>query len=579
MLGCQQLSETVEGPLTETERSNVEVFELSLNISFGDELRHLARANRALGIEIYDVESGLLERREWLDYEILSLQSQLEGDRGELMISPIQPLSLSLGVYRIYLFLRGEEENLIERSGTPLSISCPQPFTLRSPLTERDLDMASTSWTGRVQGDKELTLLFTNRTCGPGELSTSLKGELILPFHEDQSTMKGLMLHLSPRDNAESIAPLTIPLSRYIRQIDDERYEYSVNQLPSGSFDLQLFVDSDGDSLPSPCDMSSRSGGDLWASEDLAEVSLQRGEQLSIEAPITVSSVMECDEIRRIEERSGQSIVYQGQLDLNELLRTAIRFSPDGQVFFSEQRRSLPPYRFLYGTPLFNLQEAIIAEGRFTVYLEPMADPSTEEVMTELAMWVDEGSDRILTPCDDLADLGVDLWWWTGSRARLRPLSLMGEESNLITPELITVSRRCDSPESLLEIDFQLNFMWPELSSSRPLILVYEDLLSGQIYQSTLRDIAPLDISSPLKVSRRLPAGAYLLSAYIDQDLNSLFTPCTEQSLGDRFSSSRSTIVSLDLGEIGEVSLSVIPRDCPGESIYTHHHFDLSFNR
>ena len=371
------------------------------------------------------------------------------------------------------------------------------------------------------------------------------------------------MIHFSPLPLTEE-PPLTIPLSRYMyRDEDSEDLSFFINQVPSGSYKITVFIDSDGDTLPTPCDRSIGMGGDQWISSSLT-IDVERAEIFTLVDTIILESVESCDtlltELRTDELDNSEKLasIYLEQIELDHILNSAIRFSPDQKVWFSSQRRQLPPYRFVEGIELFTLQEAIIADGRFSVHL----DSDISESQTEFAIWVDEGRDRTLSPCDDLSDLGSDLWWWIGNKTQFTQLLNIDIES---PPPLekVTISRRCDAPESIVNMTINFNFIWPELSSVRPLVLVYEDILSGQIYESLLKDINVDQIEQPLTLRRRLKPGAYLLSAYIDQDLDLQFTPCTAYRLGDRLSSSRATIVSVSAQETESVTLSITPRECP----------------
>ena len=554
-------------------RETLSEYEVKLTLDFPPSLQRLIEANLAVGIEVYDIESGLLERRDWLDYTNIDLPNDGltidTADTSGVQVQAIKPLLLKEGVYRLHLFLGEDHFNQTEHSGEPRSISCPLPFHLRSPLTERKYDLALASWSGQVGRDLELTLSFTTQTCGPGEFQTAISGEIEPPPLDDSAVLERLMVHLTPQNPLESdnlindelgsdpLIPLTIPLQRHMWWSEDkQRLFFHINQLPIGNYQLRIFIDSDGDALPTPCDRELGFGGDQWVSSRSIELILGRGELIQLSDSIQLTEVLDC------REEGSTFEIYYGQVSMNDTLKTALRFSEDQRLVFSDKRRTLSPHHFHRGRPLLTLQKAIISAGRFSIHRDLSPLQISESADSELSIWVDEGGDLHLIPCDDSAGLGQDIWWWSGdwdrlTRAREEIISL--EEP--IVP--LDLAQRCEAPDALLTLEISLNFVWPEVSSKRPLVLVYEDILSGQINETVLTDIGSNELENSLRLQRRIRPGAYLLSAYVDQDLNGAFTSCTEDRLGDRFSTSRSTIVSLEDHETENVSLSITPRDCP----------------
>ena len=562
---CQQVDSYVEtgliGPGFE-EKTHL----LSFEIEIPPEVQTLTNNGSALGLEIYSLESELLERVIWLDYELETVQDGEEN----LKIRSLENVTLSEGRYKLHLFFKSDTQNLDDHSALPFSITCPHPFTVQTPLNDNQFDLADVFWEGMIDHRQTLELKMTRQSCGPGDKETVLTGSIFLPTNISEVAQKRLMVHLAPdQETAETRTALSFPLKRFIwsNSLDPRSINFYLNQIPQGSFEVTFFIDSDGDALPTPCDQALQRGGDQWISEKQT-FTFEQGKVVNNNEPIRLAYVEQCQDLLTrlgdsVNNNEGnavslnQTAIFLGQIKLNSELRTALRLSSTKTLWFSNSQRPLPPYRFVNGKKLLTLQEALISDGRFSIHLDhqDMIDQN------EIVIWIDEGNDQTLTPCNDTADRGVDLWWWTGSRIQLSPLLDIEFER---PPPLnyLNISRRCDAPQALLELNIQLNFTWPDLSSKRPLILVYEEIVSAQIQETVLRDISEEDLTDTLVIKQRFIPGSYLLSAYIDQDLDGQFIGCSESFLGDRVSTSRALISSLNDLEIKQANLVLSPRDC-----------------
>ena len=114
-------------------------------------------------------------------------------------------------------------------------------------------DLALGDWEGHINEETLVDINIGQQSCGLGEKSTTLSASISLP--ENLQTQQRLMLHFSPID-PNLHYPLTVPLKRFI-QVNEvsKRLSFFINEIPSGAYQLIIFVDSDGDALPTPCDL------------------------------------------------------------------------------------------------------------------------------------------------------------------------------------------------------------------------------------------------------------------------------------------------------------------------------------
>ena len=568
---------------------------ISLRFTLDEDTKSQVIQGLALGVTIRETESRQIVRHEWINYLIersvddadlsgqVSDPSSLDAHDSDHITSlrTLTPLELYESSYELRFYLKRGELNLTSHAGSPEETVCPIPISPRSPLIAQDVDPSFGRWRGVIQRDQTLEVNLTSQTCGPGDLNTQLSGTLSLPSALSTTAQDRLMLHLKPEsldieDEGRNLPSrsITFPLAPHLRPLDEIGvFSFSLNQIPEGTFSVQVFVDSDGDYLPTPCDLELRRGGDRWvAVHDNPLRKITRGEREFMSTPWILNPVSTCDllqispiaddEIVVTSDLASKSAVFLGQLNLTPEVLSALAFSPSKKVWFSTRRRALPPTRFIEAQELFSLNDAIIADGRFSVHLSQSA---TYEPL-EFAVWIDEGYDGALTPCDDPANRGADVWWWEGDSESLSAL-LSFDLSQPPPLTSLNISQRCEAPESLIEVEFDLNFTWPESISTRPLVLVYQDLVSGEIWESVITDLnqeQALDYEeNPKRTRVQLSPGSYLLSAYIDQDFDQRFIPCNDQSLGDRFSTARGEFINLSSSEIITAVLSLTPRECP----------------
>ena len=540
-------------------------YQIDFEFKLNKNLEHIVTQGHALGLEVSDRETGLIAHQVWLDYQIEF--SEVDEESTRLIIRGLDTLRVQQGHYRIRAFFKEGEQNLSEHSDAPKSINCPVPRTLRTPVAHQDFDIAIGLWEGRIDHEQVISIQVNQQSCALGEKSTELSATVMLPEALSLQAQQRLMLHFSPI-NSTLHYPLTIPLKRFIQvQDSDQRLSFFVNEIPTGLYQLIVFVDSDGDALPSPCDLEQARGGDQWIANSVPTLEIESGVSYDLQEEFELVSVEACQSLLtmlgEIEDNPEQKAIYLAQVEMNSELVSALRFSPSQKLWFSKHRRKQSPEFFTQGQALFSLQEAIISEGRFSVHL------NENEVLANqgLAIWIDEITDQAnylpsLKPCNNSAYLGIDTWWWQGG---LEQFSKLLNIDLLSAPPLepIGIVRRCEAPEALLEMSFNFNFTWPNLSSDRPLFLVFENLITGEILHSFLSDIQESDIDRERLIKRRLKSGSYQVNAYIDQNLDTDFQPCFGSVLGDRFSSSRAQIVSLNANEVKSISLNLNPRDCP----------------
>ena len=562
---CQTVDELVDYSGRPQRVVTASDHEISIQLNLDPNLEHVIVKGQALGIEVSDLETGLIVNRTWLDY-FVEFPSETSSSP-DIILRGLEQIKLFQGRYRVQAFFKETVQNLSEHSDVPISIACLSPRGLRTPLNEQDFDIALGQWEGRIEGKKTIEIRIDQQSCGLGEKSTSLSAAIALPGNLSLQAQERLMLHFLPVDSMLNY-PLTLPLKRFVQVSEaNDRLSFFINEIPSGLYRLIAFIDSDGDALPTPCDLERGRGGDQWIAVSQLTLDIAVGVAHQLSEDFQLQQVEEClsllTDLGENDEIESQKSIYLAQVELSSDLMTAIRLSPSKKLWFSKQKRQVSPQLFTQGQALFSLQEAIIAEGRFSIHL----NQDNNQTDQQLAIWVDESEEELtqtptLVPCNDSGYLGSDSWWWQGGLEQFTKLLAL----DLLSPpplEAMGITRRCDAPESLLEMSFNFNFAWPNLSSARPLILVFEDLLTGEMTESFLNDVQESNLGQIMILRRRLKPGTYQITAYLDQDLDADFKPCYDRFLGDRFTSSRAQIVTLKDNEIVSLNVNLIPRDCP----------------
>lgn len=523
----------------------------------------LAQQGLALGLTIQSTESHLIWDTLWMDY-LLSFD---ETEPTLVTLKGLSPLQIPNGPFTVNAYFKSGRFNLDDHEDSPEPALCAKPLSLRSSLHRGAIDLGLGAWQGRIHRDQVITIPIHSQTCGPGDTKTSLSGEILIPSSLSSAAFNRLMLHLDPIE-PERFPPFSTPLSFYLNTTPvRDQLTFFINHLPEGTYRLSVFVDSDGDALPTPCSLTLGRGGDRWMNTPRESViTLTRGEAYLLEDPLSVEIVSECEGLTLplfmgtgdFEEQEQNSAIFLGQLQLDEETLTAIALSPTQQVWFSFRQRGLPPLRYISAQPLFSLRQALLSDGRFALHLPFQATFEPQA----FSLWLDEGADQILTPCDDPISRGGDVWWWSGDTSRLSPLL----EPDLSRPPPllpINLTKRCAAPTSIAELTFDLNFAWPDQVGTRPLILVTENLETGEIEESVLLDLNAQTLERSITLQRRFESGTYLLSAYIDQNLDRRFTLCSDRDLGDRISTNEGVSFSIRPGETAYPTLSLTPRECP----------------
>jgi hypothetical protein len=515
--------------------------------------------NQPLGVEIIAHESKLLIESLWLPL----------GETTHILPK------ITEGEYFIRVFSEGQvrPEEGVSPSWTP----CPRPFSSRDPLTKSNVDLMVGTWEGRVNRDQSINIELRQVTCGPGDLTTTLSGDLFVPT----SVEGALYLHLNPTvDSNRSVPPdpLTFPLDLFesvetegmrgdLLEIEggreegrsnDRRLSFTLSQLPQGSFEITVFTDDDGDARPTPCQLERGVGADLWRA-DGGEVTIERGDQVTLDRPITLKRGVQCDRLLNdgyeplepdeplLEETPHQRdyIAVSGQLELTSALLDGLYLS-DARVWFSYSRQIGAPHHFNRGKPLFSLAEAMLSRGRFTLLIprdELLTNDETEPLdisddlstldltqhALDIAFWVERGGDGALIPCDDPIDPGPDLVWWEGDLSALDIFTL----DQPLTPVPLTLLDRCPPAEGTLLGRALLPEQTLERWSTRSLILSLEDLFTGETRQSVIAEIDSAQESQRLYFERRIPRGSYAYTLFLDQDENRILSPCGPSQLGD----------------------------------------------
>ena len=339
---------------------------------------------------------------------------------------------------------------------------------------------------------------------------------------------------------------------------NDRRLSFTLSQLPQGSFEITVFTGDDGDARPTPCQIERGVGADLWRA-DGGEVTSERGDQVSLGRPITLKRVAQCDRLLNdgyeslepdeplLEESPDERdyIAVTGQLELTSALLDGLYLS-DARVWFSYTRQVGAPYHFTRGKPLFNLAEALLSRGRFTVLVPRVELLNNEEIdpqamsddlsaldltqdALDIAFWVERGGDGALIPCDDPIDPGPDLVWWEGDLSALDLFTL--DRSSTSVP--LTLLDRCSPAEGTLIGRALLPEQTLDRWSTRSLILSLEDLFTGETRQSMIAEIDSGQESQRIYFERRIPRGSYAYTLFLDQDENRILSPCGPSQLGD----------------------------------------------
>ena len=562
-------------------------------------------------IEVFTAESGQSILKEWVDSkdDIISLPP------------------LERGTYMVRVFIEGQLSPT--SGGLPEYTPCPSPFSLRDPLTYLNVDPGVSEWRGLLNRDDLISLQIRRVSCGPGDRSTSISGVIESPVQNPPP----LFLYLRPIIDGRglsSVGPLTFPLhlvradssQSLTPELNDERmspedeqiklneskeedaevfsneeegkkdtalFSFIVTQIPQGTYDVSIFSDEDQNARPTPCDISLGIGADRWRGEGEV-LEIERGEQSNSSRALILQQIDECDLLINVSEseddlqnragaeggavneigegltsqKGGARAPFFGQIDLTPDLLDQLYLSR-GKIWISTHNRNLNPRQFIKGVPLFNVQEALLSEGRFTVHLPPEANID----MYPVALWIENGNDQRLIPCDDSSDSGTDVYWWEGTSLDLIPFVLRsslyreeneGEHPLIFLDNPLSLLKRCQAPEAVVSGHLQLNFNSELYWFTRPLILVLENIFTGEIRQSMIRYLSSDLISERLYFERRIKPGSYTYFSYIDHDDNGEHTPCHPRILGDPFKTTSDGLISIRPGEyvdLGDISLSL----------------------
>jgi hypothetical protein len=504
------------------------------------------------------------------------------------------------GEYEITLFL----ERVSVAEPLPRYHPCPSPPSPRDAISLEGVDVVVGSWRGLISAERlaeqlraprdqgalmntsEVTL--SRLTCGPGTPSTALIGEVVSPPNLP------LRLWLEALD-AEAEVPRAVfdltllPASAPARGGEGAAlHRFELTQLPAGSYSATLFEDSDADGRLTPCapatpltldppsalalelrgrpaegegardlsalllspPISMSVGADTQVSETRA-VRIDKGLIATLGDPLTLRPVEGCADLAPLTEANERTRVpLSGRLQLTEELLEAL-YTSGGALWVAAGEPSA--LRLRSGVRLMSLEELTLSGGRFTL----LTPPDLGARLTPLWIWLDQGGDGRLIPCDDPTDPGTDLRWWRGDALALTVEPTQAE----LTP--LTLTRRCDAPAAVIGGEVVVNLS-VEGWAPRPLILSRENLFTGEITRSPLGWLSVEALEGSARFERRVPPGAYAYSAYLDQDLDGLPTPCGAQRLGDQFTTSDELIVNALEGETrGDLTLRFTASPCP----------------
>ncbi len=356
----------------------------------------------------------------------------------------------------------------------------------------------------------EAELLLKRRLCGPGDLETGLSGVLQLP---EEAPSAPLLLSLTPQEESD-LQPFLIPL---FPQGIQGVVPFELTELLPGAYQLNFFLDEDGDGLPSAC------GGELGGADryfaSLGSFEIRSGLIRALPEPLKLEPLLDCDEtFTGIQGEIQAPVGDEGQL--------YISLSSQGEA--SEQLLALGerlPRRFT----LTGLQE-----GRWS-----------------LLLWLDRDGDARFSPCDGL-QAGLD-------RAYLyRELELLPGE--LLDVGILNLeSRNC--PGILTGLQGQLlaeRELGPE-GSGRPVRIALYPEEEGEARNLLLfENHWELAENTPFTQVGEVSPGAYWARIYLDTDRDGRFLSCETAAFKDR-SSTELFFLEIVEGEMSDIGAWRLP--------------------
>ena len=549
--------------------------------------------------EVREVESGRLVRRE-----------RLEGAASRAVtLSPLPPAR-----YSVTVFL----ETVSTSEDLPRYAPCPSPPSPRDPLSLEGVDTLVGQWSGALEASsgasegEERALTISRLSCGGGALSTTLTGEvqnpegrplwLWLEALDEEAEARSAVFSLTQL-SAEDLAwggEATAAGGASGEEPSPGLRRFTLTQVPTGRYRATVFEDSDGDGLLTPClpappssldppsalarelegraaplggspelppdlppDLSAlllspptplTAGADQLLSEP-REVLVERGLSASLGEPLALSTPQPCGDLRPLaEDPEGARVALRGRVQVSEELLEAL-YTSGGAIWAGVGEPAA--LRLRGGVRLMSTEELALSGGRFTL-LAPLSLSARPE---PLWLWVDQGGDGRLLPCDAAVDPGTDLRWWRGESSELLTDSQEGE------PPALTLTARCGAPQAVVSGGVSVSLS-VEGWAPRPLILSREDLFSGEVTRSVLAWLSAEELEgSEVRFERRVPPGSYAYSAHIDQDLRGAPTPCGAPLLGDLFTTSDELIVNAVEGRSrAGLSLRLAASPCPNLS-------------
>jgi len=530
-------------------------------------------------LEITERETGRVILREWVAPTLLSAEELAERDSPALSgvslpeggALTFQTPALSHGVYQLSLFV--ERQASQAEGGAPRLSRCQTPPDLSATLSLDRVDPFVAQWEGKLQADQELWLDLKRVSCAPGDLNTQLSGVSVisperlaityvsLSYLDDEGSLPPLIFPLrefitdgAPADRSPELAEPIIPSGAW-------RYPFKIPQVRPGRAHIQLFTDDDHDFSLSPCSRLTMTGADR-ATSDRREVNIERGSALQVEEPLLLSEVSSCEGVgvgREVGE-GVELVALTGRLEVSDALQQALQGARGQKALWYQLATRRPQ-------PLTDLYQLSRGQGRFTLLLPP----SELDEPSPLRLWVDQGEDGRFEPCSEEAEAyGVDVRWWSGTTAPLRPL-LEGSTGEGSTGEPITLISRCDAPEALVTGQVELELTVDEGWGPRPLIIEREDLFTGLRVAQRIGVFTREELSSlSLNFEQRVSAGSYGYRAYLDQESAPGFQPCEPGRLGEIFSTSSEELVSVSRGSISDsmiLRLTQLPCATPSATL------------
>ena len=472
---------------------------------------------------------------------------------------------LAAGHYRLTVFWDRDRDDAFD--------ACPFPAMPDHPEQADRFDNLHAVAEAELAGEVEISLTLERHICGPGDIHTGVRGELVPPDDGAIAAVPTYLL-LEPlpaaalgAEAAAAMGPTPLPLR--VPLFPDglaEPAAFEVGELVPGTYRLTFFADADHDRRPSPCAEGAPGGGDRFVAV-IEAVEVVAGERSLLPAPVSLAEAR-CSEtltgvrgVLDVEPELVEALTYEGAQEPWSLLAGPVRaalFPPEGSEAVAE------------------LLELPVLGAR--VLPHPFAVSGLPAGSWRLVVWVDRDADGAFTPCNGLP-AGLDAVY---AVADVRVVD--GHMTDLGAVELEQAECEELNPTGLRG-QVRVELEPGSVGSGRPLRLeLYPVDPSGerrsvQLFENH-RELPGLDAPAGARftVSGALAAGRYRAVAYVDTDRDGDLTSCLDAPFADRAASAvlgacderdcpRFEIVDGALLDLGELVVRSLGCEVPAASV------------